>query len=31
MIKEVESKIEEAKKTIVLLSKKIRMIDDMED
>ena len=31
MIKEVESKIDEAKKTIVLLRKKIGMIDEMED
>ncbi len=31
MIREVESKIEEAKKTIVLLTKKIGMIDDMEE
>jgi hypothetical protein len=31
MIKEVELKIEDAKKTIVLLRKKISMIDDMED
>jgi Domain of Unknown Function (DUF349) len=31
MIREVELKIEEAKKTIVLLSKKITMIDDMEE
>ena len=31
MIKEVELKIEEAKKNIVLLRKKISMIDDMEE
>jgi hypothetical protein len=31
MIKEVESKIEDAKNTIILLNKKIGMIDDIED
>jgi len=31
MIREVESKIEEAKKTLVLLTKKIGMIDEMEE
>jgi hypothetical protein len=31
MIKEVEAKIEDAKKTIVMLGNKIRLIDEMED